>query len=219
MRGKSVARDYYTNSKGRLTYKTYSADSPEGNKYFQIANRRTEIKKEIAHLENILGRDISNKLLHCRISLRKSILNESLWKGAGNDMNPRPKKGDYYHNGIQMRSRTEVLVAEILDEIGLDYKYEPAIQFGEEVFYPDFLVYIPWLKKCLIIEFFGKSDDEGYLHNNVHKIAVYSNSGLILNRDVIGLYGTKEAMVSSEIIYNNVVLILNLLATEALVLV
>lgn len=62
------------------------------------------------------------------------------------------------------------------------------------------------------------SDDEGYLYKNVHKVAVYANSGLIMNRDVLGLFGTIDAMTSNEIVYNSVVMVINLLASEAVLL-
>ena len=218
LRGRPIVRCYYKNNRGRLTYKTYSEENDEGKRYFRIAARRAEIKDEIASIESALGKSLFGKLSRFSVKTGGSILNEELWNTAGNDENPIEKRGSYYHNGIQMRSRTEVLVAEILDELGLQYKYEPAIKFDSEVFYPDFLVYIEGLKRCLIIEFYGKSDDEGYLYKNVHKMSVYANCGLIMYRDVLGLYGTKETMVSNTFIYNSVVTVINQLALEALVL-
>ncbi len=217
-RGKTVVRDYHCNSKGKLFYRTYPAESSEGQKYCRIANRRSEVINEIKSLEAVLGRQLAGMMEHCRISLSRGILSEELWNAAKNDQNPREKNGSYFHNGIQMRSRIEVLIAEILDELGLEYKYEPAIRFGDEVFYPDFLVYIPCLKRCMIIEFFGMIDNEKYAFNAAGKMAVYANSGLIMNRDVIGLFGTKDAVVSDDIIYDYIVMIVNLLATEAVVL-
>lgn len=214
LRGRTVVRRYYKNSKGNVVFKSSFADTPAGQKICQTAVRREEIETEIKNIENQLGKHIADMLERCKFKLCKSILNESLWNSLGNDENPQPKTSDYHHNGIQMRSRTEVLVAEILDELGLEYKYEPKIQFGNEVFHPDFLVYIRSLKRCLIIEFFGMSEDESYLYKNVHKVSVYANCGLIMNRDVIGLFGSKDSLVSNEFIYNCVVMTINLLASE-----
>ena len=59
------------------------------------------------------------------------------------------------------------------------------------------------------------SDEEKYVFKMLGKLTVYSNNGLIMNRDVIGLYGTRDVMVSSDYIYNNIVTIINLLAAEA----
>ena len=215
LRGRPIVRVYYRNADGRICYRSHFVDTSKGRKYSQIAVRRTELLKEIRNLERYLSKQTARVLDRYKVRISKCILDDEFWREVGNDENPRPKRGSYYHNGIQMRSRTEVLIAEILDELGLEYKYEPGIRFGEDVFFPDFLVFIPGLKRCLIIEFVGMSDDEGYLYNNVHKVAVYANSGLIMNRDVIGLFGTKESMVSNEYIYNCIVTTVNLLVAES----
>ena len=214
LRGKQVVR-VYTRENNRLVFKTHFADSTEGLRLSGTAQRRIEIRNEIKRLEQRLGKRMSGMLDRLCVRLSSCILNESVWNECQNNENTMKNNGNYCHKGIQMRSRVEVLIAEILDELGLQYKYEPAVRFGEEVYYPDFLVYLPCLKRCLIIEFFGMSDEEKYVFKMLGKLTVYSNNGLIMNRDVIGLYGTRDVMVSSDYIYNNIVTIINLLAAEA----
>ncbi|MBR5358907.1 MAG: hypothetical protein IK128_06830 [Clostridiales bacterium] len=215
LRGRTVARVYSKNPDGRIIYRTYFADTSDGQKYCGMAGRRFEIKKEIKSLENLIGKRIANLMDNCKITLNGTILNDDLWFVLGNDENPRAKNGNYYHNGIQMRSRGEVLIAEILDELKLEYKYEPGLQFGRDVVYPDFLVHIACLKRCMIIEFFGMSDNEKYAFDTLNKMTLYAGNGLLMNRDILGLFGTKDTMVSNEDIYNNIVMILNLQALEA----
>ena len=215
--GRTVVRKYTFNSDGGRSFKTYLLDSAQGQKYGKLADRRAEIKREIKSIESSLGKYFIEKMGNCRVKLTGSYLNEDLWKSVGNDENPKIKQGNYFHNGFRMRSRAEVLVAQILDSLGLDYKYEPRIHFGEYDFYPDFLVYLPGLKRCLIIEFFGMSDSEKYNYDLVGKLTVYSEHNLLLNRDVIGISGNKDSMTASDMIHNNIVLVINLLASEALV--
>jgi hypothetical protein len=106
LRGRPIVRLYYKNNRGRLTYKTYSEENDEGKRYFRIAARRAEIKDEIASIESALGKSLFGKLSRFSVKTGGSILNEELWNTAGNDENPIEKRGSYYHNGIQMRSRT-----------------------------------------------------------------------------------------------------------------
>lgn len=214
LRGRQVVR-VYSRKGNRLVFQTHYADSNEGLRLCGTADRRIKIENEIKSLEQKLGKRMSGMLERFRVRLGSCILNESVWNECKNSENPMVNNGNYCHKGIIMRSRTEVLIAEILDELGLQYKYEPAIRFGEEVFYPDFLVYLPCLKRCLIIEFFGMSDEQNYIYKTLGKLTVYSNNGLLLNHDVLGLYGTRNVMVSSDYIYNNIVTIVNLLVAEA----
>lgn len=215
LRNRPVARVYTKNNDGRIIYRTYFADTSEGQRYCGMASRRLEIKKEIKSLENMIGNQMADLMEHCKVKLSRSILDDRLWNALGNDENPRAKSGNYYHNGIQMRSRGEVLIAEILDELKLEYKYEPEIQFGRDVIYPDFLVHIACLKRCLIIEFFGMSDNEKYAFDTLNKMTFYAGNGLLINRDILGLFGTKDTMVSNEDIYNSIIMIINLQASEA----
>lgn len=216
LRGRQVVRVYSGKRNGRIVYKTLSVDSPAGKELMQTAKRRIEIKSEINSMERVLGKQIPGMLKQCSISLKASLLDEELWNSCNSCENTMNCDRNYCHKGILMRSRTEVLIAEILDELGLQYKYEPAIRFGEEVYYPDFLVYLPCLKRCLIIEFFGMSDEEKYVFKMLGKLTIYANNGLIMNRDVIGLYGTRNTLISSDYIYNNIVMTVNLLVEEAL---
>ncbi len=217
-RDKAVVREYYRGENGKLVYRSFDACSVEGKTRCQQAVRRKEILEQIKLIEAGSGNSLVKINETCKIKLKTAVLSEALWNAVGCDQNPRPKKASYFHNGVQMRSRTEVLIAEILDELGLEYKYEPAIQFGDAIIHPDFLVYIPCLKRCLIIEFYGLSDNEGYLIDTVGKMTAYSNGGLLLNRDVLGFYGTERSMNSNEYIYNNIVMVINLLATESVLL-
>lgn len=216
LRGRQVVRVYSRKSNGHIVYKTLSVDSSAGKELMQTAKRRTVIKNEIKSMERVLGKQYAGILKQCRVSFKPGLLDEKLWNSCKSCENTMNCDRNYCHKGILMRSRAEVLIAEILDELGLQYKYEPAIRFGDEVYYPDFLVYLPCLKRCLIIEFFGMSDEEKYVFKLVGKLTVYANNGLIMNRDVIGLYGTRNTLISSDYIYNNIVMIVNLLVEEAL---
>lgn len=60
------------------------------------------------------------------------------------------------------RSKNEALDAKILDSLGVDYLYEPAIILGAKILYPDFAVDLYWKQMIGIIEHHGLLDDPQY---------------------------------------------------------
>ncbi|MCR4688422.1 MAG: hypothetical protein K5745_02615 [Saccharofermentans sp.] len=213
MRERPVVRIYKKKTSKTVTSSVLSITTTKGKEYYKIAQRREQIIKEIKSLD----KHFAGKNKNFSIRLSRCDLDEEFWNKSRNGKNPIPKPNNYYHHGIQMRSRSEMLIAEILDELGLEYKYEPAINFGGITYYPDFLVYLPGLKRCIIIEFFGKCSTEEYVFDMASKIKAYSRGGLLMNRDFIGFYGTEDNMNSGDYIYNCIVMVINLLAAEALV--
>lgn len=111
----------------------------------------------------------------------------------------------YLHNDIYMRSRGELLVAEALDSLGLEYKYEPMIRIRGKICYPDFIVYLPEFNRCFFIEFLGRLDDDQYVADNSFKIGRYLQSGMTINEDILLFCGWENRMVSTESIVDDIV--------------
>ena len=148
---------------------------------------------------------------------KSNNMNGEFFRSLDSEANSMPIKGNYYHKGIHMRSRLEVLVAEILDEINLQYKYEPAIEFNKVVYCPDFIVYIEAIDCCFIIEVLGMTDNTDSMHNSVPKFADYARSGLIISGDLLLIAGTETRIPDTDHIYNSIVNQINLATWRVLV--
>jgi len=77
--------------------------------------------------------------------------------------------------GERVRSRAEYIIANMLYDAGIPYRYECRLelQSGKTV-YPDFTVMHPQSGEFYYIEFFGMMDDLDYAEGNWEKIRKYS---------------------------------------------
>ena len=116
-----------------------------------------------------------------------------------------------------MRSRAELIVAEVLDELRLQYKYEPAMEINGVVYFPDFIVYIEAIDSCFVIEVLGMADNIEYMMNNSGKLAKYAGAGLIINGNLLLIAGTASYVPDTDEVYNCVVDMVNHAVWNALV--
>ena len=68
----------------------------------------------------------------------------------------------HYYKGVYFRSKSEVLVAMVLDSNGLEYKYEVALHINGRTIYPDFVIRRKRDGKIFIWEHFGMIFSEEY---------------------------------------------------------
>ena len=115
------------------------------------------------------------------------------------DSNPFPKTNPVEYKGILFRSKGEMIIAQKLDELGLEYSYESRLNIGRDV-YPDFSVYIPELDKVFFIEFMGGFGNFEYNMSSGNKFADYATYGYINGRDIIFLCETNENKADVELL-------------------
>lgn len=133
------------------------------------------------------------------------------------DSNPREKKGNYWYKGIQMRSRLEIVVAQIIDSLGLEFMYEVSITINGNTYSPDFIVFLPELGCCFIIECLGMTDDINYLVRNSGKLIDYINIGLHPNENFLLFCGTKDSIPDPSVMKADIVHIINNLTAKIVV--
>lgn len=78
--------------------------------------------------------------------------------------------------GIRVRSKSELIIADILTEYHIPFKYEAPYQTDHQNFRPDFTIIHPRTGHFYYIEYFGLMDDPEYATNAYKKIAIYQNS-------------------------------------------
>lgn len=88
--------------------------------------------------------------------------------------------------GEQVRSKSELLIANALNKKGIPYKYEcPLILKNGNIIYPDFTILDVKQRRIIYWEHRGMMDDREYARHSVQRIRDYRNSGIYLDRDLI----------------------------------
>ncbi len=89
-------------------------------------------------------------------------------------------------NGERVRSKSEIIIANTLAEMGIPYMYECPLRLdGNYTVYPDFTVLNLRTRKTLYWEHLGMMDDSDYLENAIHKIHEYQKTGIFLGTELI----------------------------------
>jgi hypothetical protein len=137
------------------------------------------------------------------------LMGEEFWNKLESSSNNHELESDYSYKGVAMRSRGEVIIAQVLDSLGLLYKYEPMITIDGKNYCPDFIVYLPELKRCFVIEFIGMIDDFNYAMSNTTKLMSYLKVGMVINKDLLIFSGTRRSMTSPDEIKADIIALIN----------
>lgn len=207
-KGMEVVREYYLSSSGKWNHHTYQPTNNRYSELIAIARRRERLLKL---KKNLPSRDI-------KVSSIGSIrMTQEQWNQLPQSANPEPIKTEYTFNGIRMRSRFEKDTAYILHSLGLQFKYEPPFYINGEVVYPDFMIYLPELEMCIIIECLGMLDDYRYTSKNSYKINNYLSEGYEIGKDLIFFSGRGNYMPDEIFIRNHIVGTINVIADTSIV--
>lgn len=84
----------------------------------------------------------------------------------------------YTKKGLRVRSKSEIIIADTLDEYEIPYLYEKPIRLADgKTFHPDFTFLNVNTRKEIIWEHFGMMDDIEYRNNAFSKIREYEING------------------------------------------
>ncbi len=105
----------------------------------------------------------------------------------------RPSENPYYRENLKqktshgeyVRSKSEVIIANMLYEMGLEYRYEKELRVGETVLYPDFTVTDPYTGETVILEHLGLMSKENYRERWSRKQAKYEVLGFTVGKDLL----------------------------------
>ena len=91
----------------------------------------------------------------------------------------------YTDRGEQVRSKSEILIANMLNQRGIPYRYECAIYLDNNTkFFPDFTILNVRKRKVIYHEHFGMMNDPDYCESVVYKLASYNRNGYFLGDDL-----------------------------------
>ena len=115
------------------------------------------------------------------------------YRGKGlNDRTP----GFQTDKGDRVRSKSEMIIANLLGKAGVPYRYECPLELkGTGIVYPDFTVLNVRLRKVFYWEHQGMMGDEEYAGKAVRKIAAYQDSGFFPGDSLILTSETKDSPI------------------------
>ena len=201
-RGRIVIKEYYLDNGSKKTHE-HGITTVKGKLLLSELEKRSELLAHKLSIESY----IADLTLSGEIDTTKVVtcLNKDFWVSHQGETLESDNNSSYVHNGIRMRSRGKVVIAQVLDSLGLQYKYEIKLGIDGDWYYPDFTVFLPEFDRCFLIEFLGMVDDKNYAVKNGMKIGLYMNAGLIINEDILLLSGTRNSMPDAESITEDIV--------------
>jgi hypothetical protein len=110
-------------------------------------------------------------------------------------------------SGLKVRSKSESIIATLLDMNAIPYHYEIPLMVGDHTFYPDFTVMRPSDKKIFYWEHFGMMDDHNYHEQMEKKLLMYINHGITPWDQLISTFESNEDAFDSQYI-NKIIKIL-----------
>ena len=191
----------FSNSDGKSKCVEYSVTSPKGKhtlsanqKVFLVRKALSELSSDETLISGFLkstGSQEKPVLMNpTQCVINPAGLNFSLeeWLSLSEWNDPRITNG-YRHGNHVFRSKSEVMIAQLLEALGLKYKYEPLIVIGGIERRPDFAVFCPETMRYFFIEHMGLLSDTRYRMDAIAKMDQYEKAGL---RDGIDIIYTTE---------------------------
>lgn len=109
----------------------------------------------------------------------------------------------YTQRGERVRSKSELIIADMLEKEKIPYRYEcPIFLKGYGKVYPDFTVLNIKKRKEFYWEHLGMMDDHVYAENAIRKIKNYEQNGYCVGLDLILTFESKNVPINQKQIAN-----------------
>ncbi|MCR5500814.1 MAG: hypothetical protein K6F31_10525 [Acetatifactor sp.] len=115
----------------------------------------------------------------------------------------RDDSPEYYtRHGLRVRSKSEILIADILDEISIPFLYEKPLRLKHGMVHPDFTLLNIKNRKEIYWEHFGMMDDKEYRDEALMKIREYEANGLYQCDSAIWTFESGKCPMNTRAIRN-----------------
>lgn len=158
---------YYVRNNGKMQS---LKDDPKLQK---LLMEKRWLKSQLQNIEKDIP--VLERLLRDYAPLFPNPMEWELLEGEQNQYKKEERR--HYYKGVYFRSKSEVLVAMVLDSHGLEFKYEVALHINGRTIYPDFVIRRKRDGKIFIWEHFGLIFSEEYRQKMYLKIAELHEAG------------------------------------------
>lgn len=100
--------------------------------------------------------------------------------------------------GLKVRSKSESIIAGLLENYNIPFRYEAALKIDAKTYYPDFTILRPRDNRTLYWEHFGMIEDEDYILNAERKLLTYIKNGIVPWNQLITTYETEKAPIDAR---------------------
>jgi len=114
----------------------------------------------------------------------------------------------YTDNGERVRSKSEILIANILKSLDIPYKYECPIKLGKITMYPDFTILDVKERREKYLEHFGMMGDIDYVNNMMLKIATYEQNNIFIGDRLICTFESAKRPLNISALKNKLNMLL-----------
>lgn len=215
---------YYVTDKstGEVKRRRISEKNSNWDKLMQLADYRASLKKQLDDLLDDWKSEYKGSLKELAsqykiVCPRESKYNTALWDSLANNQCTLPIKRPFLYKGIKMRSQFETVIASILDDMHLEFKYDVRLDLSKGTVYADFAINFPEYGRCGFMEYLGALKDLNYIIDNVEKFENYISSGLYVNRDIVFIPGDKDYRPDYRTIRELICVLLGAIAREYVV--
>lgn len=105
----------------------------------------------------------------------------------------------YTDNGERVRSKSEVIIANMLKKYDIPYKYEKSLYLDDYVtMYPDFTVLNVRERKEKYFEHFGMMDDPHYAETAINKIETYAKNGMFMGDTLLATFESRNKPLNQK---------------------
>lgn len=188
----------------QLAYKRYLEDLRLDLKD-ELRNLQFQIKiegRKYRHIE-LLKKDGFYELLQKQIGLSDEL---KAWQEESYVKNP------YYENELKIkvhddlfvRSKSEAMIAMMLIQYKIPFRYECEMHVSNKSIYPDFTILHPKTKKIVYWEHFGMTDNYKYCRDNYNKLMDYFSQDVWLGDNLILTSETRNRPLDYETIENRI---------------
>ena len=103
--------------------------------------------------------------------------------------------------GERVRSKSEKIIADKLNMLGVSYRYEcPILLDGNIKVYPDFTILRIPEREEVYLEHFGMMDDMDYLKKVMHKLKTYESNGIYLGINLFITFETSIRPINTKVL-------------------
>ena len=103
--------------------------------------------------------------------------------------------------GERVRSKSEKIIADKLNMLGIPYRYEcPILLDGNIKVYPDFTILRMPEREEVYLEHFGMMDDMDYVSKTMHKLNTYERNRVYLGINLFATYETSIRPMNTKVL-------------------
>ena len=215
-RSKAIYR-VFTGEKYKYREISQDKDPVTAQKLESIIYRRNALKEQIKTIKRLLSSYYSpNEYRDFEVINKENRYDTDFFDCLEDGSCSIDNDKEYVYNGRAFRSRIEMMIATLLDELGLEYKYDVKFKVDGQIVTVDFVIVLREFSRCIFFEYYGRCDDPIKNRKNGVKIEHMCNGGIYLGRDLFILSGDEVSTAGPSEIRKMIAFALSIVAGKHL---